>query len=160
MNLGKSLSSQVVKVKRLISHLNVFLNLDSDNRHNFGLAHSGGLDGETYTDHTGFMVRSRSFTYIPLKKTKDFILYYITYYSLTSLCMAALSLNESNVIYREIHSTPMTLVKCATMLRRIGKLVGTMIVNSNSIQKIDRVHGELSYEWSVLPITMHSYIHP
>ena len=25
--------------------------------HNFGLAHSGGLNGKTYTDHTGMMVR-------------------------------------------------------------------------------------------------------
>ena len=25
--------------------------------HNFGMAHSGGLNGETYTDHTGMMVR-------------------------------------------------------------------------------------------------------
>ena len=25
-------------------------------RHNFGMAHSGGLDGQTYTDHTGMMV--------------------------------------------------------------------------------------------------------
>lgn len=24
--------------------------------HNFGMAHSGGLDLETYTDHTGLMV--------------------------------------------------------------------------------------------------------
>jgi len=44
--------------------------------HNFNLAHSGGLDGQTYTDHTGFMVgidKHLQLSFIPPYTDSNFI---------------------------------------------------------------------------------------
>jgi hypothetical protein len=79
--------------------------------HNFGLAHSGGLDGATYTDHTGMMV-------------SIFGLFDLSSNGLLDLTISNTFICLRPSFFRVIPSIPMKSEKCVTIPPRTTNSIG------------------------------------